>query len=188
MKKPGAWFLFFLVIAFAAPVGAVMGLLVGRTWNAGGFAQWRRLPDLPLTPVQIVGGTTTQVFVRVADGQVYSCSTEQGECWVQDDNPPPLMTANDDCEQYPVQYTVSDAPGKVVDSLQIQWCHFEAGAEANYVILEDGSVWMWYHSDANFLNVARSFGAIGAGCGAGLLVGVVLLLYVWSKSRVLRSR
>jgi len=74
-------------------------------------------------------------------------------------------------------------PGKVIGSLQTQSCLAEAGEEDDYAILEDGSVWVWSHWDASFLNLSRSFESIAAGCLVGLLPSIAVLSFVWLKKR-----
>ena len=183
MKKLNLLILFVLTVTLVSPIGAGVGFMVGRAWNSGAFAHWRRLPDPPMRPVQIVGGSTTTVFIETTDGQVYYCNHEDDKCWVKYNDPVSPSTKNDYCEQHPFRYVVSAAPGKVIDYLQTQWCHFEAGSEADYAILEDGSVWMWNHFDANFLNLARAFGAAGGGCSVGLLAGIAVSIYSWRRGR-----
>jgi hypothetical protein len=180
-------FVIFLAVLLPA-IGLAAGILIGRAWNSGAFARWQRLPDPPASPVQIVGGSARDVYIQASDGQVYSCNPSDGPCWAQDEKPATSPAQSGDCEQYPLHYSVSPAPGKVVDSLQIQWCHFEAGEETNYVVLEDGSVWRWQHWDANFLNLTRSFVSLAGGCLAGLLLSVALVLAVWLRKRAQRAR
>ncbi len=184
MKKLNSLIVFVLITTLASPIGTGAGFMVGRAWNSGAFVRWRRLPDPPMRPVQIVGGSTTTVFIATTDGQGYYCSLSDGKCWVKYDEPVSTSPNNEDCERYPVHYSVSAPPGKVIDSLQTQWCHFEAGAEVDYAILEDGSIWMWNHFDANFLNLARAFGSAGVGCSLGLLAGIAVSIFYWRKGRV----
>ncbi|MDW8328315.1 MAG: hypothetical protein RMK99_17285 [Anaerolineales bacterium] len=106
---------------------------------------------------------------------------------MEDEQPVALPARSEACEQYPLHYSVSPAPGKVVDALQVQWCHFEAGEEVNYVVLEDGSVWSWRHRDANFLNLARWFAAPAGGFLVGVLSSAALLLAIWPRRRARRA-
>jgi len=184
MKKPNALILFFLIAALASPIGAGIGFLVGKAWNSGDLTGWRRLPAPPMMPVQIVGGSTTAIFIATADGQVFYCSPMDGdECWVKYDEPVFTDASNEYCEQWPLYYSVRAAPGEVIDYLQTQWCHFEAGEETDYALLEDGSVWVWHHFDANFLNLARAFDTAGVGCSVGLLAGVAVSIFNWRRGR-----
>jgi len=82
---------------------------------------------------------------------------------------------------------VSAPPGKPVDYLQAQWCFFEAGEETDYALLADGSVWLWLHSDANFLNLARVFGTMGGGACLGLVIAIVVPILVWINGRRARA-
>lgn len=187
MRTPNWLSIFVLPAMLLLPIGLVAGFLAGRAWNAGDFTRWQRLPDPPAKSVQIVGGSTEVVFIEMAAGQVYYCSLSDNNCWVKYEKPVSASSRNEWCEQYPLHYSVSAPPGKVIDYLQTQWCHFEAGEEADYALLEDGSVWVWKHWDANFLNLARAFAAMGGGCSVGLLISIAVPVFVWLRKRTRRA-
>lgn len=187
MKPPIRLGLVVLLAASLPLIGLAAGILISRAWNSGALARWQRLPDPPASPVQIVGGSISAVYIRASDGRVYSCNPSDGPCWVEAEQPANSPTRSQACEQYPRRYSVSPAPGKVADSLQVQWCHFEAGEEVNYAVLEDGSLWSWRHRDANFLNLARAFAALAGGFLVGALASVALLLAVWLSRRARRA-
>lgn len=185
MKKPNALLLFFLIVTFASPIGVGIGFMVGKAWNSGGLTGWRRLPDPPTRPVQIVGGSTTAVLIATTDSQVFYCDPMDGaECWVKYDEPVFTNASNEYCTQWPLYYSVRAAPGEVIDYLQTKWCHFEAGEETDYALLKDGSLWMWHHFDANFLNLARVFGTAGVGCSIGFLAAIAVTIFNWRRDRV----
>jgi hypothetical protein len=95
--------------------------------------------------------------------------------------------SNEYCSDWPTRYDVSAPPRQPVDYLQTRWCHFEAGEESDYALLADGSVWVWNHWDANFLNLARLFGPMGGGACAGALLGVLVPVFAWLRERRRRS-
>ena len=82
---------------------------------------------------------------------------------------------------------MSAPPGNPIDTLLAQWCHFEASEQTGYAILQDGTVWMWQHRDANLLNLARSALTAAGGCLAGLLIGTLILFSAWLISRLPRG-
>jgi hypothetical protein len=177
-----------ILLALTLPlIGIALGLRFGRAWNAGSLARWERLPDPPASPVQIMGGATSQVFIKASDGQVYACTPVGGECWVQANVPVDLAPIDAACADHPISYIMSAPPGNPIDTLQTQWCHFEAGEQTGYAILADGSVWRWQHRDANFLNLARTAVTAAGGCLAGMLTGVLILFSAWLISRVPRG-
>jgi hypothetical protein len=177
-----------ILLALALPIlGIALGVQLGAAWNTGSLARWERLPDLPASPIQIVGGTTSLVYVKTADGQVYTCTPAGGECWTRADAPLDLDPIDAACAEYPLRYAMSAPPGNIIDSLQTQWCHFEAGEQTGYAILDDGTVWMWQHRDANYLNLARIAVTATGGCLAGLLTGTLILFSVWLVSRLPRE-
>jgi hypothetical protein len=185
MKIPN-WLIYTLLALLVVVLslgGCAAGMPLGTAWNSGSLARWDRLPDPPAAPAAIVTGSTAEVYIETADGGIYYCNPADEVCWVESDTPEPLAARNEDCEDWPIRYQVRPAPGTVIDSLQTQWCHFEAGEEVDYAILDDGSVWMWSHFDANYLNMARVLVPMGGGCLAGLLVGIVLIVVVWRRRR-----
>ncbi len=186
MQKPVVTLLTILLALTLPLIGIALGVQAGRAWNTGSLARWERLPDPPASPVQIAGGATSVVLVKAADGQVYACTPVGGECWVQANVPVDLVPIDPACARYPVRYLMSAPPGNPIDTLQTQWCHFEAGEQTGYAILDDGSVWMWQHRDANFLNLARTAVTAAGGCLAGLLIGALILFSAYLVSRVPR--
>jgi hypothetical protein len=183
MKKITPLGLFILIVLFAAPIGTGVGLMLGIAWNKGSLSRWQRLPDPPGRPDHILGGSTATVFIKTTDGQVYSYDPVDDKSWIKADQPVPSSPADNSCGEYPMQYTVSAPPGKVIDSFKAQWCEAEVGEETDYVLLEGGSVWTWRHSDANFLNPARAFAAAGGGCGVGLLASLAVSILYWRRER-----
>lgn len=186
MQKPVLTLLTILLALTLPLIGIALGIQAGKAWNTGSLARWERLPDPPARPVQIAGGATSQVFIKAADGQVYACTPVGGECWVQANEPVDLAPIDAACAEYPIHYAMSASPGNAIDTLETQWCHFEAGEQTGYAILDDGSVWMWQHRDANFLNLARTAVAAAGGCLAGLIISALILFSAWLISRVPR--
>jgi len=186
MQKPVVTILTIL-LALALPIlGIALGVQLGAAWTTGSLARWERLPDPPASPVQIVGGTTSLVYVKAANDQVYTCTPAGGECWARADAPPDVAPIDAACAEYPIRYAMTAPPGNAIDTLLAQWCHFEASEQTGYAILQDGTVWMWQHRDANFLNLARTAVTATGGCLAGLLTGVLILFSAWLISRVPR--
>ncbi len=180
--------LLIMLVIVLLPLGAAAGFEVGAAWNAGRLTRWQRLPAVPERPTRIAGGSTASVFVETGAGQIYVCNhRDDGQCWVKYDQPVVSELSSEYCAQYPNHYAVSAPPGKPVDYLRADWCHFEAGEEADYALLADGSVWMWNHWDANFLNLARVFGTMGGGACLGLVIAIAVPIFVWLKGRRARG-
>ena len=187
MRIPTWLSLFVLLATLLLPIGTVAGFMIGRAWNSGGLTRWQRLPNPPAWPVQIVGGSLSTVFVETPDGQVYMCDVSEDQCWVAYAEPVEVAPRNEACESWPIHYAVSAPPGEVVDYFQAQWCHFEAGEESDYALLEDGSAWMWNHFDANLLNPTRVLTAMAGGCCAGLLGSIAVPAFVVLRRRARRA-
>lgn len=178
------WLSLFILLAIVlTPIGIVLGFQAGTQWNRGAFTPWLRLPDPPVTPVQIVDGSSTVVYIEASDGQVYSCSWPDNQCWVEDEKPVTTTQQQDNCDYGPLQYSVSAPPGKVTSYLKTQCSFFELGEESDYAILEDGSAWVWNHRDATGLNLTRLLAAAGGGGGLGLLASLAIpvLIRLWRR-------
>lgn len=166
-----------------AVVGWQSGLALGGAWISGAFAQWQRLPDPPQPAVRIAGGSTDAIVVEAADGSLFKCTPGSSGCWSSVADAQDLDPTREDCERYPVHYSLSDPPQKPVDYLKTYWCYFEAGSEVDYAVMADGSVWAVKNQDGNFLNLAAIFGTASLGCGAGLVGGAaVTTLLLWFLS------
>ena len=188
-QKPVLNLLLTILLALALPIlGVALGFQFSVAWNTGSLARWERLPEPPARVEKFVGGSTSQVFIQAADGQIYACTLAGGECWAPADAPPDYPSIDAACAEYPIRYDLSAPPGKVMDVLETQWCHFEAGEQTNYALLEDGSLWRWHHRDANFLNLARAGVSALGGCVAGLLFGAIILFSFWLFNRALLAR
>ncbi|MFN8459719.1 MAG: hypothetical protein U0401_34575 [Anaerolineae bacterium] len=194
MLKKAGWLIIIVAIIIGPTVaGCWAGLWLAQTWNSGGFVRWERLPPLPQPPLQLVGGAIAGnfrgvVYVKTIDGQVYACRPRETDaCWLKTNTPSKGGSEDETCAAYPLRYTVAEPPGPVKEHLRVQWCHFEAGAQNDFVLLEDGSIWVWQHWDANYLNLSRGFLALGCGPSLGLLIGVAGVIFLWRWKGVRRK-
>jgi hypothetical protein len=73
-------------------------------------------------------------------------------------------------------------PRKVVDSIQVQACNFEAGFQVNFAILDDGRVWKWQHLTSGLLGLTIILGGTCCGSVIGLLAGLTIAV-VWRKKQ-----
>lgn len=186
------WIIRILVVVSASLALAVLGWQVGSevggAWVRGDSRQWRRLPDPPEPVQRIAGGSIREVVVESADGSLYECQMRGQSCWASTDDTKVLEPDYQDCTRYPTNYQLSEPPQKPIDFLETYWCHFEAGAEVDYAIMQDGSVWVIDVQGSSMLTLAAIFLPGIAGCGIGLIGGaigsIVVLRHVALRQRV----
>ncbi len=68
-------------------------------------------------------------------------------------------------------------PGEVIDRAQTKWCNVVYTIQADYVILDDGTVWVWHYkvrTDLLYIIII----AIIPGMITGLLIGVIVLVFI----------
>lgn len=168
------------VSVILAVLGWQLGMGVGQAYIQGAFARWERMPDPPLPARRIAGGSIDAIVVEASDGSLYKCAPSSTTCWSSVADAQGLDPTREDCDTYPVHYSLNDPPQKPVDYLKTYWCFFEAGEEVDYAVMADGSVWYVTNHDANFLNLAAVFGTAGLGCGIGLIGGAAATtMIVW---------
>lgn len=186
------WIIRILVVVSASLACAALGWKVGEevgvAWVRGDYQQWGRLPDPPKPARRIAAGSVREVVVEAADGSLYECRMPGEACWTSTEDTQVLEPDNQDCSQYPTNYQLSEPPQKAIDFLETYWCHFEVGAEIDYAVMQDGSVWMIYNQSSGLLGVAAILlaGPIGSGIGliGGAIVSIVVLRYVVARQAV----
>ena len=147
-----------------------------RRERAAGY--WQSLGSPPETPVALMDAGDEIVFVRGRDGSLFECEhsgpTDDDACWRAVD----AVLESDDRVELGVAYEGKrkPPPGLVVSSLDLVIRRYpEMNVYAQYVLLEDGSVWVWEHTvDANW-----SLGTIFLGPVCGLALAVILVLGIW---------
>jgi ABC-type antimicrobial peptide transport system permease subunit len=170
------------IVLLASGVGAVLGLLFGFLAIKGTFEGWNSLGAPPGKAVGILAGDLRDVYVETENGRLYSCRQFSNECWVETGRPQELPESSYPCEH--PSFRIGFPPGQVVDSLEIQYCGVDLFTEANYVLLDDGSVWVWRHGGGSSGSFVLLSGSLILGLLLGLLSGV--LASVYSARRVQR--
>jgi len=167
-------------------LGGGVAFLAGQ--SDGRFARWRSLAAPPETAESFVAADPFQVYVSTQSGQVYVCGHNQapadGQCW-RPAEAPYAVAAETDYEHSVFAGEAPPPPGDTTDAVYVALFRADAANEARYVLLTDGTVWVWeYATDAN-----QSLLILLAGPVLGLaLAGVVILaLLVLSASQRRRA-
>lgn len=160
------------ILGFVAGLGSV-GPREDRA-----VGRWRSLGSPPKTPTAFVVADHLYVYVRGQDGSLLECDrtgpTVDNACWRKAEQP----RESGAYVEHGVAYEGKrpPPPGRVKQALDVVIRRYaEQVTYARYVLLEDGSVWVWeYTADAN-TSLALLFG--GPICG--LALAVVLVLGLW---------
>ncbi len=151
--------------------------------QAGALSRWRSLGTPLGRGTEIVTGDTDVVYVATAAGRVYACDRSKAEptedCWKETSQP---LRIDPETEfDHPLfQKDVAPPSGTVMDVLNVTLWYVEGAYETRYVLLQDGSVWMWrYDVNAYVSMFIWVFGAL-----AGLALGILGMAVLWVRAGV----
>ena len=134
--------LFLVFVVF----GCSGGFVAAKLSALGLFEKWVYLGAPPDGGVEILDSYGSEIIVRSANGQVYSCSTRPGRsCWKTIEWPP-QVTGYRELIKFG-HFWIVNTPENAIDSIKVAYYPgVEDYAEAKYVLLNDGSVWGWQYS------------------------------------------
>ena len=166
-------------------VGLIASVLVFGQVNRLPHGGWTQLPSAPDTPTEFVGHSPFTfwggaIYVRTKSGDIYSfdCPMESPCLWEKEALAADLDL---DSEEGDLSLNAPRPPGRVIDSLDVLHVGVDYRDETQYVLLDDGSIWVWYRMYAAIeltsVCVQWSLG--------GLVLGVVGAFVVRSKQRSL---
>jgi hypothetical protein len=151
--------------------------------------KWEALGRPPVMPAEIVDADLSEVLVRGQDESLYVCDhtgrTRDKACWE------PLDHTGEGYgdvshDTYRGSVEIPPPPGVVKQTLDVSWHRAERASYARYVLLEDGSLWVWdHHADANWSLVLLAVGPI---CGLALAVVIVAMWWGAAGLRALWRR
>jgi hypothetical protein len=166
--------------------GAWIGYLCGSMLLRGGFTPWVSLGSPPEAAAEILGGGSrscpggavylgreTYLYVESIAGRIWYCCVEQRNSW-QEVKRSQVEEVVDYCGSSSDEPGPSPPPG-VVDSLSIRWCGEWDWGQANYVVRDDGTVWMWRRFGRFPDWIVPVCGGPVVGGMLGLLVSVTVL-------------
>jgi len=137
------WLLTCGIVTLALSITSIMGC-IGGSWyyraNLEPADQWKSLGSPPEKIEKLLDAEFHTVYVTTLENRIYSCyrgSQYDVECWVEVTQVPEIY--RQPCNNTPVSLAPSP-PGRVVDSLQVTYCHRFGRTGFDYVLLEDGNV------------------------------------------------
>jgi hypothetical protein len=134
------------------------------------LGRWERLRVAPPPFVQLVGYHNGNLFIKAADGNLYSCGTGSDACFQTDvESEKKTRFCGEPGSLTPF------APGKIVNVLAVRICYPDAHSDIHFIVLNNGSIWTWkrwWSGNEQSLILAR-FGFFGALTGA---IGAVIFV------------
>ncbi len=178
-----------LLAGLFAVVGLIMGIAAFFAMLYVPRGDWQKLPQPPEKITQFAGSGSNNlnrqaVYARSADGKLYklSCTNTSSCSWAEISSIPDSSEAiipNNTCpagqgSRYPTPYP----PGKVAASYQADVCGAEFTNQYNYIILQDGSLWMWKRSSNNYEPIS----GLPLFATVGLVLGTACSLLLFVKA------
>jgi len=128
---------------------SLLGFLGGRMIVEGKLSRWKSLGSPPEKAVRIAGGYVgryreTCIYVETVSGTIYHYCEEDKILW--------HVTPESEVKQVVDYGCLSDdkphvtPPKGAIDEIAIHWCGEWDWGQANYIIRDDGSVWLWRYS------------------------------------------
>ena len=174
------WLKLFLVILPLACLGA--GILAAWLLESGALEKWEPLGTPPGGALEFVDANSTYAYVRNQSGDLYRCP----HCWEEAEPlEQPLVEPTRFCP--PANVRVPPDPGEVIKRLGGWECHADAITYYQYVILSDGSVWVWSLLRGSYGFLFYPLFAI-CGCFFGLIPLLAFLIYGVAKKKPINSQ
>jgi hypothetical protein len=193
-----------LFVLLAGILGMVISCLAVAAFGRTTYGSWQQLPQPPVSLDHFVAGRLTdasqgEIVAATADGTLYALPCPDLSCqWSKRDGLPPVVGESQPglCPQGsgPDAEVVANkpkVPGRVVDGYETRYCRTSYdNTDLHYVLLEDGSVWVWEWAEHGrsgyYANVTKwlamvIFGAIGV--IVGLLAGIIVVVLAIRRSR-----
>jgi hypothetical protein len=164
-------------------VGGGLGYVAYDALTTSSAKHWQALGRPPEAAVRVLDANHSAVYVQAASGAVYGYElTAPQPAWQPIDWP---VEIDHYPEASPYQGQIPPDPGVVIDRRAVAASMSEAAFWAEYVVVEDGTVWAWRYGIATpviFLGLLMAGGgmAIGAVCGlVGLIMGLIFAMARW---------
>ncbi len=155
-----------LIISLVSSIGAITGLFLTLAIINGVFVPWEPLGKPSIEAIELLAADFDEVFVRTTSDMIYSCNLYQDDCWVPKESLQELPEITYPCNDAPF-HSLRNLPGEKVDSLEVTYCGIEHTSQVNYVLLDDGSVWIWRHGSFVYTGLIY----VCAGSILGLVIG-----------------
>ena len=166
-----------LVVIFAG-VGLILGVLYAIPVNKGIHTKWENISDLPEDIQGLLYGNFNELYVVTVTDTIYHWDRIRAingvVVWSETEFTQPLE--NDFYEIPPPDFLVSNPPDKEIERISFgqQWQH--GIARIDYVLLENGQIWMWMHGTSIAILPWYAFIGLLFGVFIGLVISVVVII------------
>ena len=184
-SRPGlssrAWLaiLTLAILVLSPCLGLGAGVAYLSVYSQGAFSRWHSLGMPPEPIAGFVTGDTEVLYVATETGSVYLCEADsraRDACWLPAD-PPYTVDERSDYEHSVIPGDPpSPPPGEPVEVLYVSRFYAELAVETRYVLLADGTVWVWLYQSSGYLGLLVLLAAPVLGLGAGLVLIVILVI------------
>ena len=185
-----------LFVLLASLLGMAIGVFAFRAYDRLPHGSWQQLPQPPATltgfvastPMGVFGG---EIYASTADGTLYAYGLEgtSGEWSKRDALPPPPSEESywsGACPEglYKPEGSIRKprTPGSVVDGHETRYCGPDYTNDVFFVLLDDGSVWVWNRFWAGrgqfYGTVIWGFIGLILGLLVGCAVAVIVIIRV----------
>jgi hypothetical protein len=183
-----------VIIVFILLTTSTLGCIGGYWYfvaNLSSPTDWKPLGH-PSTKIdKLLAAKLYTVYAKTINGKIYSCSRLSQydvECWVEVTQVPEITQSN--CN-IPSEFWTPELPGRVIDSLEFEYCHRFGRAQFKYILLEDGNVFQWGIDDFTWTPPPNLFGKlvqnVCGGCLIGLVGGASLIFVIQQRTHKLNN-
>jgi hypothetical protein len=167
-----------LILVLSPCLGLGGGVAYLAAHRNGSLSRWHSLGQPPAPVSGFVTGDVNVIYAATNDGRVFSCESEsrtRDACWVLAE-PPYTVDDRADFEHSVISGDPPPPPAEPVESLYVSRFYAEMAIEARYVLLGDGTVWVWLHQASGYTALLVLLAAPVLGLGLGLVLIVVLVI------------
>ncbi len=160
-----------LVIFFAITMPMAIFLFIDlNTENLS----WKRLENVPNNSVEVVSfGEWETLFIRSADNKIYECDTRGYDLGCEETTKQSITEHRDLCEGK--KSDLQKPPGNVSSHNVFRLCGPDMLIDLNYLVLEDGSIWMLRESSHSLTILLNLILKIFFGVSLVIIIGFVVI-------------
>ena len=179
-----------ITILTLASLSFVAGIIWSSVHVEGSFESWRSLKSPPEKAVHLLNTDGNNIWVETENKSIYYTNYDchKDGCWIKTDSLP----NEDDMSYYSKEngeecnnlgfYPVSQ-PENSIECISI---HYDAvDIVTHYVLMDDGTIWVWSHSFGGITDVEPEKCFIGICSGPiGLILGLLVAILLYRKKKV----
>lgn len=176
---------FLRVLLVLSVAGLILGTLLLRQVYQIPHGNWTQLQSPPEKPVKFLanspfdiwGGT---IYVETDRGNIFShtCDEENPCYWKEEESVPkqPAETFWTCPPNHKGEFQTPPAPGRVLDSREVNVCGVDYGIQINFILLDNGTIWVWNKFSSAIEATSRFLTQSVLSFGIGFLGAFALLV------------